>query len=60
MFSQQQSCIVDNDNCMGVAEDWDQTNTTTSVNLSESKTIIFPSICLPVFKDSEVKNPDLA
>ena len=44
----------------GVAEAWVQTNTTTSVDLSEPKPIIFPSICLPRFEDSEVKNPDLA
>ena len=41
---------------MGLAEDYVQTKPTTSVNLSEIKTIVFLGICLPGFEDREVEN----
>ena len=48
--------VVNNENHMGLVEDSVQTKPITSVSLSEIKTIIFLSICLPGFEDREVKN----
>lgn len=48
--------VVNNQNHMRVVEDCVKLKSTTSVNLSEIRPIIFPSICLPEFKDREVKN----
>ena len=48
--------VVNNENHIGLVENCVQTRPTTSVNLSEVKTIIFLSICLPRFEDREVKN----